>query len=116
MAIRRNKVPARELSIVEKKKRLNKETLITGIVVSLIVFYFGMAFEKVDTITRGTFTEKIDEMISQMSTNPLFVFPINYSTGIAWMLTIIVAVIITIHYSYSYVRINSGDEAKGKTF
>ena len=116
MAKRHNKVPTRELSIFEKKRRLNKETLITGIVVSLIVFYLGMAFEKTDTMVRGTFLEKISEMTTQMSANPFFIFPIDYSTGLSWMLVIIVVMAITIHYSYAYVRINSGDESKGKTF
>lgn len=109
---------ARELSIEEKKQRLTKETTSFGLFICLITFYVGMAMSSYVGTVRGGYTlENIKGAINKIPTDPFFMFKEGHlDIGMGMTLAIIALMGILISYSYEYIRINSGNHTKGRTF
>ena len=115
--VKKKVIVKKELSIEQKEKNLLQELVIGSIIFSVLIFYVMGSYICYSTYhPREEFGEKITGTISAVTSNPLYMFPVDYPIGAVLGMIVVALAFLFLDYAQRRTRIHSDvNTLKGRT-
>lgn len=110
-------IVVKEKSLEQKEKALRKEMLISAAIITVVLFYVLCSYACYASYhPRESLSEQMIGTMNEVSENPLYMFPINYSLAVPFGLIVCVYAFMIIDYINRKIRIQSNTNTiKGRT-
>ena len=107
----------KEATIKQKEQNVKISAIGEAVIVTIIGLYFMLSYCAYSSVhPRLNITENISGMISAISKNPFYFFPVNYNIGAAIGVVLLIDLFIFLQYTYSVMRVHQDiNTLKGRT-